>query len=62
MSGWGCPHENSGACERLHKPCDPGMRGCILHGRFTFANPDKNRRRPSEDDEDAGSAEARQDT
>jgi len=23
--------------------CDPGMKGCVLFGRFTFSNPDKNR-------------------
>ncbi len=25
-------------------PCDPGMKGCVLHGRFVFANDDKNER------------------
>ena len=24
--------------------CDPGMKGCVLHGRFVFANDDKNER------------------
>ncbi len=24
------------------RPCDPGMKGCILYGRFTFSNPEKN--------------------
>lgn len=49
MSGWGCPHEDKGVCTRLGgRPCDPGMRGCILHGRFRFANESKNRpRRPA---------------
>jgi len=53
MSGWGCPHEDKGLCTRLHgKPCDPGMRGCILHGRFRFANDDKNRpKRPKDEAE-----------
>mgnify|MGYP000856632795 CR=1 FL=1 len=47
MSGWGCPHEIDGACTRLGgKPCDPGMKGCILHGRFRFSNADKNRPTP----------------
>jgi len=42
--GWGCPHETDGACSRVgHRPCDPGMKGCILAGRFRFSNPDKNR-------------------
>jgi len=44
MSGWGCPHEIRGMCQRVRgRHCDPGMKGCILHGRFVFANPDKNR-------------------
>jgi len=30
-------------------PCDPGMKGCVLHGRFTFADPDKNRPKKKED-------------
>ena len=50
MSGWGCPHEAQGTCTRLKgRPCDPGMRGCILHGRFRFASEEKNpapRRQP----------------
>ena len=25
-------------------PCDPGMKGCVLYGRFVFANEEKNRR------------------
>jgi len=42
--GWGCPHEMSGACSRVgNRPCDPGMKGCVLAGRFRFSNPDKNR-------------------
>ncbi|MDD3448808.1 MAG: hypothetical protein PHF72_07235 [Gammaproteobacteria bacterium] len=44
MSGWGCPHEVNGRCERVGGAvCDPGMKGCVLFGRFTFSNPDKNR-------------------
>lgn len=43
MSGWGCPHDYRGKCMRVEaRPCDPGMKGCILYGRFTFSNPDKN--------------------
>lgn len=45
MSGWGCPHEVDGTCTRLNgKPCDPGMKGCVLHGRFRFSNETKNRK------------------
>ncbi len=44
MSSWGCPHEVDGACQRVNQiPCDPGMRGCVLYGRFVFSNPAKNR-------------------
>jgi len=42
--GWGCPHEVNGRCQRvLNRPCDPGMKGCVLFGRFTFSDPAKNR-------------------
>lgn len=44
MSGWGCPHEWNGVCQRVNQlPCDPGMKGCVLCGRFVFSNPAKNR-------------------
>lgn len=43
MSGWGCPHEVDGKCQKvLNKPCDIGMKGCVLAGRFRFADPSKN--------------------
>jgi hypothetical protein len=44
MSGsWGCPHELKGLCSKVNNiPCDPGMKGCVLHGRFVFANEEKN--------------------
>ena len=44
MGGWGCPHEIGGKCMRIKGiDCDPGMKGCILSGRFRFSNDDKNR-------------------
>ncbi len=44
MSGWGCPHEVGGKCQKvLNKPCDIGMKGCVLSGRFRFADDSKNR-------------------
>ncbi len=44
MSGWGCPHEVDGKCQRVNNiPCDMGMKGCVLFGRFRFADPTKNR-------------------
>lgn len=43
--GWGCPHEVNDTCAKLdNRPCDPGMKGCVLAGRFLFADADKNRR------------------
>jgi len=44
MSGWGCPHEVEGKCQKvLNQPCDIGMKGCVLFGRFRFADDSKNR-------------------
>ena len=44
MGGWGCPHEIGGKCMRIKRiDCDPGMKGCILFGRFRFSNEGKNR-------------------
>jgi hypothetical protein len=46
MGGWGCPHESQGKCQRVNDiPCDIGMKGCVLFGRFRFADPSKNRPR-----------------
>ncbi|MEO5367217.1 MAG: hypothetical protein H7831_12890 [Magnetococcus sp. WYHC-3] len=43
-SGWGCPHECAGQCLHVRGfACDPGMKGCVLAGRFKFSNPAKNR-------------------
>lgn len=43
--GWGCPHEVNDACTKINNlPCDPGMKGCVLAGRYVFANDDKNER------------------
>lgn len=46
MSGsWGCPHELNDRCSKVNNlPCDPGMKGCVLYGRFVFANDEKNER------------------
>jgi len=42
-AGWGCPHEEDGKCNHVPgRECDPGMKGCVLSGRFTFSNEDKN--------------------
>ena len=43
--GWGCPHEIDDLCSKVNNlPCDPGMKGCVLYGRFVFYNDDKNER------------------
>ena len=44
MSSWGCPHEQDGKCARVNDlPCDVGMKGCVLFGRFVWADESKNR-------------------
>ena len=59
MAGaWGCPHETNDVCSKVNNlPCDPGMKGCVLHGRFVFANDDKNERirQKQARDEESGS-------
>ncbi len=44
MSGsWGCPHERNNLCTKVRNlPCDPGMKACVLYGRFVFADESKN--------------------
>ena len=44
MAGaWGCPHEINGLCHKLNAlPCNPGMKGCVLFGRYVFACAEKN--------------------
>jgi hypothetical protein len=61
MSGWGCVHEVEGLCQRVaNRPCDPGMKGCVLAGRFRFSNEEKNRppraAQPEPAPKDAGTA------
>ncbi len=42
MASWGCPHEIDGKCSRINDlPCDPGMNGCVLAGRYVFVNSDE---------------------
>ena len=62
--GWGCPYEVNDTCTKINGlSCDPGMKGCVLAGRFVFANDDKNARlrekqarieTPPEDDSSSG--------
>jgi hypothetical protein len=46
MAGsWGCPHEIDGQCHKvMGQACDPGMKGCVLFGRYVFASAEKNQR------------------
>ncbi len=46
MSAWSCPHDLNGTCQLVQgAACDPGMRGCVLHGKVRFASEEKNRPR-----------------
>ncbi|MGB7990290.1 MAG: hypothetical protein WCF44_12890 [Candidatus Methylophosphatis roskildensis] len=39
MSSWSCPHDVDSVCQRVAGArCEPGMRGCVLEGRFVFAD------------------------
>lgn len=59
MSGWGCPHENHGTCDKVGgRACEPGMKGCILRGRFRFADDSKNRPRKPATNEIGGDGES----
>ena len=42
---WSCPHEINGTCSKVNDlPCDPGMKGCELYGRYVFFDGRKNER------------------
>lgn len=46
MTSWGCPCEVDGKCSKVaYHPCDPGMRGCVLAGRFVFGSDEQKNRR-----------------
>jgi hypothetical protein len=43
--GWSCPHEVNDLCSKVNGlPCDPGMKGCELYGRYAFFDGSKNER------------------
>lgn len=43
MSSWSCPHDLNGVCQLVQgAACDPGMRGCVLHGKVRFASAEQN--------------------
>jgi hypothetical protein len=46
MSSWGCPNDLNGICQLVRgAACDPGMRGCVLHGKVRFASAEQNQER-----------------
>lgn len=46
MASWGCPHEIEGLCTKVdNRSCDPGMKGCVLAGRYVFAGSDEKNKR-----------------
>ena len=54
MGGWGCPHEVDGKCQKVqNRPCDIGMKGCVLSGRFRFYDDSKNRPKKTPNDQAA---------
>lgn len=58
--GWGCPHEINDRCTRINNlPCDPGMKGCVLAGRYAFFNDDKNARLRQKQEQEQEQAQAR---
>ncbi len=58
MSAWGCPHDIAGKCSRVNNiPCDIGMKGCVLFGRFRFADDSKNRPKKTPDTHAAQAAD-----
>lgn len=55
MSAWSCPHDVNGICQLVRgATCDPGMRGCVLHGKVRFASEAKNAARKPVRAEPAG--------
>ena len=58
MASWGCPHEIDGKCARLNDlVCNPGMKGCVLAGRYFFLSSDDKNRRLREKQERTGKEE-----
>ena len=57
--GWGCPHEVDDVCTKVNNlPCNPGMKGCVLAGRYVFADDSKNERlRQKKEREEAAAAQ-----
>lgn len=59
MSSWGCPYDLDGKCQRVPgRDCAMGMKGCILAGRFVFADDSKNITRGQKERRDEFDAKA----
>jgi hypothetical protein len=57
--GWGCPHEVDELCTKINNlPCSPGMKGCVLAGRYVFADDAKNARLREKQAREAAAAPA----
>lgn len=52
--GWGCPFEENGNCVKRELPCDPGEKGCVLHGRFKLSEKKQSSSGTSEEDGNCG--------
>ena len=33
---WECKYLNETFCEKRKQECDPGAKGCVLQGKFSF--------------------------
>ncbi len=43
MGSWSCPHELRNRCMKVAgRACSPGMKGCVLYGRFVFSREEEN--------------------
>ncbi len=38
---WVCPYQIDDFCDRLKRKCEPGIKGCVLDGRVSFIEPQK---------------------
>ena len=62
-AGWSCPHEAEGLCNKVNKlPCNPGMKGCELFGRYIFFDGSKNERLLQKQARAAANTEPTEDT
>ena len=61
--GWSCPHEAEGLCNKVNNlPCNPGMKGCELFGRYIFFDGSKNERLLQKQARAAANTESTEDT